>query len=396
MNRFLSDVAVNAKSSVIREILRIAVSDDAISFGGGLPSPDSFPISDIQEVINETMEEHGYKTMQYGATEGLPQLLDEIAKLMENRNLKASRNDLLISTGSQQALDLCGKVLINEGDYIICERPTYLSALSAFRSYKPRFLGVEMDDEGLNIDGVEENLKKYPVKFIYTIPDFQNPSGRTLSVDRRKKLAQLARKYDTLIVEDSPYSELNFDSEVYPTVKSFDEDGRVIYLSTFSKIICPGFRLGWIHSCEPFHNKFAVLKQGMDLHTNQFVQYVVYSYLKKYDIKEQIVKIRNLYSVKRDAMVKAVNKYFPEKTYCSNPKGGMFLWIELPGNIDTEELFEKSKKENVFFVPGNSFFTDNELNNAMRLNFSNASIDEIDKGMRIIGRLSCEMLEKNT
>jgi len=387
MKKFLSAVAINAKSSEIRELLRIATNKDAISFGGGLPSPDSFPISDIKMVINEMMDDHGFKTMQYGATEGLPELTDEIIKLMKRRNLNSTRDNLLITTGSQQGLDLCGKALINEGDYIICERPTYLSAISAFRAYNPRFLGVEMDDDGIITEEVEKYLKRHPVKFIYIIPDFQNPSGRTLSVNRRMKLMELALKYNTLIVEDSPYSDLNYNSEILPTIKNFDTQGRVIYLSTFSKIICPGFRLGWINSEEPFHTKFAILKQGLDLHTNQFVQYVVYSYLKKYDIGEQIDRIKKLYSVKRDAMVEAVRKYFPEDTYCSNPKGGMFLWIELPGNINTKKLFESAKQRNVFFVPGKAFYTEKEPDNGMRLNFSNASIEEIDKGMRILGEL---------
>jgi len=394
MEKFFSVTANKAKASEVREILKIAQKPGIISFGGGLPSPDSFPVEEMKKVVVETLEESGHMTMQYGTTEGLESLRNLIVKIMDKRFVKTAINNIAITTGSQQGLNLTGKVFVNTDDVIACESPTYLAAISAFRPYNPVFEEVEMDEQGMRMDALESLLSSKKVKFIYTIPDFQNPSGRSMSVDRRKEMLALAKKYDVLIIEDSPYSELAYDGDPLPPIKSFDEEGRVIYLSTFSKIVCPGFRTGWICADEQFISKYVMLKQGLDLHTNQFSQYAIEKFFRTYDLDGQINGVRDLYKVKRDAMLKAIDAHFPEEIKISRPTGGMFVWGELPEGINAKALLPEAIERNVAYVPGSPFYPNTPKVNTIRLNFSSPSIEQIEEGIKILGDFFKEEIQK--
>ncbi|MDN5298033.1 MAG: 2-aminoadipate transaminase [Clostridiales bacterium] len=385
--KFYSNVAAEAKGSDVRRLLKYATMEDFISFAGGLPSKDAFPMEAIERATQKAIELYGYQNFQYGATEGVPALRQEIVKIMADRELTVADDELLITTGSQQALDICAKAFIDKGDYIICESPTYLAAINAFKAYQPNFLDAPMDDEGIIPEAVEDYLKNYKVKFMYVIPDFQNPTGRSLSQERRKKLVAIANQYDVLIIEDSPYAELSFDGKPEKPLKAYDTEDRVIYLSTFSKIVCPGLRLGWVAAPAKLAEKISLLKQATDLHTNQFAQYIVATYLQDNDINAQIDRIRDIYRVKRDAMLNAIEAYFPEGVYYSKPTGGMFIWAELPEHIETRPLSDEALEYRIGFVPGDAFYPNGGFNNGMRINFSNASIEEIETGIKRLGDL---------
>lgn len=392
MEKHYSQTAKMAKGSDVRALLKHAANPNMISFGGGLPSKDAFPMDDIHIAIDDAIKKHGHLTLQYGETEGVKALIEQIKIMMTERGITGPNNEVLITTGSQQGLDLCGKLTIDPGDVVLCESPTYLAAINVFKTYNPTFVDIPMDDEGVLPEALEEALKAHTVKMVYLIPDFQNPTGRTLSLERRKRIVELANQYDVLIVEDSPYSELNYSDEKLPPLKHFDTEGRVIYLSTFSKIICPGFRLGWIAASPELIQKLSLLKENLDLHTNQFVQYAVSSYLNQFNINDQIHHVVELYRVKRDAMLAAIEKYFPENIYYSKPIGGMFIWIELPEHLNSRELLQKTLEKSVAFVPGESFYPNGGSYNALRMNFSNASLEDIDKGVAIIADALKSML----
>ncbi len=392
MTELFSKVALEAKASDVRELLKLMEIPDMISFGGGLPSPDAFPVAEMKDVAVDVIEKHGFKSMQYSTTEGLTELRELIKTMMTKRHVSTDVSEIMITTGSQQGLDLCGKVFINPGDKIACESPTYLAAISALKPYQPQFVEIDMDDEGMCLDHLEMQLKNGDIKFVYTIPDFQNPSGRSMTLERRKAMVALANKYKVLIVEDSPYSELAYDHEPYAPLKSFDTEGRVIYLSTFSKIVCPGFRVGWICADEKYLSKYITLKQGMDLHTNQFSQYMIENYFSKYDMDQQIDQIRSLYKTKRDAMIEAIELHFPKSVKTSRPTGGMFLWVELPEGIDSKALLPKALEKKVAYVSGEAFYPNTPKKNTMRLNFSNSSVPEIHKGIKILGEILADAL----
>ncbi|MBF4694093.1 aminotransferase-like domain-containing protein [Fusibacter ferrireducens] len=392
MVEFFSKVAVEAKASDVRELLKLTKIPGMISFAGGLPSPDAFPVEEMKGVAVDVIDKHGYKAMQYGTTEGLAELRTLIKDIMAKRHVNTDISNILITTGSQQGLDLCGKVFINKGDKIACESPTYLAAISALKPYQPQFVEIDMDEEGMRLDHLEKQLQSEKIKFIYTIPDFQNPSGRSMTIERRRAMVDLANKYDVLIVEDSPYSELAYDQEAYAPIKSFDTEGRVIYLSTFSKIVCPGFRVGWICADEKYLSKYIILKQGLDLHTNQFSQYMIENYYSKYNMDQQIDQIKSLYRTKRDAMIEAIELHFPKSVKTSKPAGGMFLWVELPEGIDSKALLPKALEQKVAYVSGEAFYPNIPKKNTMRLNFSNSTVSEIHKGIKILGEILSEAL----
>jgi 2-aminoadipate transaminase len=385
--KFYSNVAAEAKGSDVRRLLKYATMEDFISFAGGLPSKDAFPMDAIERATQKAIELYGYHNFQYGATEGVPELRREIAKIMADRGISVSDEELLVTTGSQQALDICAKAFIDKGDYIICESPTYLAAINAFKAYQPKFLDAPMDDEGIIPEAVEDYIKNYKVKFMYVIPDFQNPTGRSLSQERRKRLVEIANQYDVLIIEDSPYAELSYDGKPETPLKAYDTEGRVIYLSTFSKIVCPGLRLGWVAAPAKLAEKISLLKQATDLHTNQFSQYIVATYLADNDINAQVDRIRDIYRTKRDAMLDAIEAYFPEGIYYSKPTGGMFIWAELPENIETRPLADEALGYRIGFVPGDAFYPNGGFYNGMRINFSNASVEEIQTGIKRLGDL---------
>ncbi len=381
------------KASEVRELLKLAGKEEIISFGGGLPAEEAFPVEEMREICNEILADCGAKSMQYAVSEGHEGLRDSIGELMSQKGIIASREEILITTGSQQGLDLTAKVFLDEGDTVLCESPTYLSAINAFKPFYPRFSEVEMDEDGLVPEALIKRLEEGArVKFLYTVPDYQNPTGRRMSLERRKAIVDIANEYDFIIIEDNPYSELCFDNKKLPPVKSFDTQGRVVYLSTFSKTVCPGYRVGWACASPQIIGKYVLFKQGTDIHTNYFAQMQIARYLEKYDIHEHIRNSVQIYKSRRDAMLETIEREFPEKVTYTRPEGGMFLWVTLPEEINTKMLLEKALKRGVAFVQGSAFFPDGGHENTMRLNFSGLKEEKIVKGICILGGLLKEEL----
>ncbi|MBT2675322.1 PLP-dependent aminotransferase family protein [Streptomyces sp. ISL-14] len=341
------------------------------------------------------MNEEGPASLQYSTTEGYIPLREAICQRMKVTGINSTIENVLITSGSQQALDLTGRLFINEGDTIICESPTYLAAINAFKSYNAKFVEVAMDDDGMVMEELEKRLHEHPnTKFIYTIPDFQNPTGRTLKLERRKRMIELANQYDVLVVEDNPYGAVRFAGEALPPMKHFDTECRVIYISTFSKIFTPGLRLGWICADKPFIDKYVSFKQIADLHTDSFAQRITAKYMELYDIEEHINKIKAVYKERCTAMLTCIEEFFPENITYSKPEGGLFIWIELPEPVDSRKIFAECLKNNVAFVPGTPFFPNGTKNNTLRLNYSNMPKDKIFEGMKRIGEVVRHELEK--
>lgn len=397
-------------SSVIRELLKLTEQPDVISFAGGLPAPEVFPVERVREAADRVIRERGAKALQYGATEGYQPLRSFIVAQMARYGIQAKEDNVLITSGSQQALDLIGKLLINPGDKILTESPTYLGALQAWRSYEARYVTVPIDQDGLRTDHLEEALRSGP-KFMYILPNFQNPGGVTLSLERRMRLVQMADDYGVPIIEDDPYGQLRYSGEHLPPLVVLDCDhlesracdghgyftGNVIYTSTFSKTLAPGLRLGWI--CAPVEviQRCVQCKQGMDLHTSTFTQMMAYEVLKDGFLDQHIRLIRQVYAHRCTVMLEAMARYFPEEVTWTRPDGGLFLWAWMPENLDATVLLpEAVERYRVAFVPGNAFYPDGAGRNTMRLNFSNAQPQMIEEGIRRLGLLLTEKLIKST
>lgn len=387
------------KASEIRQLLKWVAEGGIISFGGGMPSPATFPRQQIIEIITEGINEHGDQLLQYGTTQGLKELRSELRNFMEWKGINVSSIDnILILSGSQQGLDMFGKVFIDEGDVVLMELPTYLAAINAFKPYNPEFVGLKMDDDGIIISALENILKKLKsehkkLKFLYTVPTCQNPTGVTLSMERRKRLLELASEYDFLIIEDDPYSLILYEPIEVAPLKSMDAEGRVVHLSTFSKILSPGLRLGWIVADDKLIEKFVLAKQVMDLCTSPLLQYIAYGALKRRVIQENLTKIRALYKTKRDKMLEALETYFPDGCKWTRPIGGLFIFVWVPERVNTKELIKDcSKKYKVVYVPGQSFFVDGSGTNTMRLNFSYPTMEEIEEGIKRLGQAIKERL----
>ena len=371
------------KASEIREILKVTERPEVISFAGGLPAPELFPVKEIKEVNRIVLDESGHKALQYTTTEGYAPLRSWIADRMNTR-LRTSfdRDNILITHGSQQALDLSGKVFLDKGDIVLCESPTYLAAISAFRAYECNFIEVPTDKDGMVMDELEKLLQNTTnVKLIYVIPDFQNPTGRTWNYERRKQLAEFATKYGVIVVEDNPYGELRFEGEPLPSVKSFDKEGYVLCTGSFSKIFCPGYRIGWIAGDKDIIRKYVLVKQGTDLQCNTIAQMEIAKYLELYDIDKHISKIIKTYRFRRDLAVKTMEKAFPKGITFTRPQGGLFSWVELPENINARDVLVKCLEKNVAYVPGGSFFPNSGKENTFRINFSNMPEDRIVEGL---------------
>ncbi|OCA90415.1 aminotransferase [Bacillus sp. FJAT-27225] len=383
------------KPTETREILKVTARPEVISFAGGLPAPELFPVEAIRDVCNAVLIEEGAASLQYSTTEGYIPLREAIGQRMKRIGVNTPLENIIITSGSQQAIDLTGRLFINEGDTIICESPTYLAAINAFKSYNPEFVEVAMDDEGMIMEELEKTLQQHPnAKFIYTIPDFHNPTGRTLKLERRKKMVELANQYDVLIVEDNPYGAIRFAGEALPPVKHFDTEGRVIYLSTFSKIFAPGLRLGWICADATFIEQYIAFKQTADLHTDSFAQRITAKYLELYDIEEHIQQIKAVYRERCTAMLASIEEFFPKNLAYSKPEGGLFIWVELPESVDAGKLFAECLENNVAFVPGGAFYANGTKKNALRLNYSNMPLDKINEGIKRIGKVLHRELEK--
>jgi 2-aminoadipate transaminase len=379
------------KASEIRELLTLTERMDVISFGGGMPNPLSFPIPQVKKIVRKILAEKGKEALQYGTTEGLTKLRKELIKRMRKYGIKCSLNEITITTGSQQALDLIAKIFLDPKDYVVVELPTYLGAICAFNPYQVNYIPIEMDENGMKTDELEKKLKRFKkikkVKLIYTVPTFQNPTGITMSLERRKHLLEIAEKFGIPIVEDDAYRELIYDDKLLPPLKSLDKKGLVIYLSTFSKILSPGFRLGWVIANKKITRKIVIAKQGADLCSNVFSQYIAYEYLKSGFVDKQIKKIRKMYKRKRNIMLKALQKYFPPGAKWTEPNGGLFIWVELPKKFNTRKLFNKAIKKKVAFVHGAAFFVDARGKNTMRLNFSNSSDKDIVLGIKRLAKV---------
>jgi len=389
---FYSILASKMEGSVIREILKLVQNPEVISLAGGMPDPATFPVEDIKKITHKVLSKNSARALQYSTTEGLPELrkciLDHLAKDGNNGELE----NIIISSGSQQGLDLLGKVFLNPGDIAIVELPSYLAALSAFHSYGGELAGIPMDDEGMQMDILEEKLTQLKnegkkVKFIYTISNFQNPAGVTMSLARRKKIIKTAHKFNIFIVEDNPYEKLRFEGEPIPSIYSLDNNGFVISLGTFSKILCPGLRLAWVLGNKDIIRKMAILKQATDLCTSIFNQLISYEYCKSGKLEENIRSNIQIYKKKRDIMLNALDKYFPQEVTWTKPQGGFFVMATLPEYIDTGEMFKEAIEENVAYVPGGPFFADGKGKNTMRLSFCYPSMEDIDEGIKRLGKV---------
>ena len=385
------------KASEIREILKVTEQDDVISFAGGLPAPELFPVNEINEITRIVLEEAGTKALQYTTTEGYAPLREWIAERMNNRLGTAfDKDNILITHGSQQGLDLSGKVFLDEGDVVLCESPTYLAAISALKAYGCRFIEIPTDAAGMDMNALEDVLNcTENIKLIYVIPTFQNPTGRTWSLERRRKLAELSAKYNIAVVEDNPYGELRFEGEHLPSVKSFDEAGNVLCTGSFSKIFCPGVRIGWMAGDKEIVRKYVLVKQGTDLQCNTIAQMTIAEYLKRYDIDKHIAKIIEVYRKRRDIAMECMERYFPDTVKFTHPEGGLFTWIELPEGIPAREILEKCLEKKIAFVPGGSFFPNGNRENTLRINYSNMPEDRIEKGLQILGEVVTEYIHKS-
>ncbi|WP_457801614.1 aminotransferase-like domain-containing protein [Limosilactobacillus reuteri] len=374
-------------TDAVGAILQAAADPKIISFAGGLPAPELFPVKEMKATVDKVFEEHGQEAMQYGAAKGVTALREVIQQhVKEKEDVDSELDNVLVTTGSEQALDLVGKAFVDPGDTVLVEQPTYLCALDVFRSYGANFASVEMDEDGMKMDALEEALKANPnTKLIYTVPNFQNPTGRTMTEERRKQLAELAEKYDVYVLEDNPYGEIRFSGQHVPAVKSFDKSGHVLYMSTFSKTLAPGFRLGWLVADEDVVNKLTVLKQSADLHTDNLAQFAVAQFFADNDVDAHVKEISDLYGKRKDLMLEGIKKYFPEGVKYTNPEGGMFLWVEVPGVDDTVELFKECLEHDVAFVPGDPFFAGEAQPGAFRLNYSNMKEDQIEVGLKRLG-----------
>jgi 2-aminoadipate transaminase len=378
------------KRSEIRELLKLTRRPEIISFAGGLPSPETFPIREIAELAKDLILREGHWALQYGPTEGDPRLKEQIIKFMSRDGVKAEPENLLIVSASQQALDMVSRLFLNRRNAVLLGRPSYVGAIGAFRCCGARFAGVELDDQGMRTDQVRSVLDRMrsegdPPKFIYEVPDFQNPAGITLSLGRRKELLALAREYQVLVVEDSPYRSLRYVGDRLPSLYELDGgEGNVIALHTFSKIMFPGLRLGWIVADPRIIDKLVIMKQAMDLCTPPFTQAVAYEYLRRGLLEPRILKNIELYRKKRETMLQALEKFMPKHPdLCwTKPEGGLFLWIKVPPAIDTDSMFSQAIGENVAYVTGSSFYAEGGGHDAMRINFSYPSEDEIVEGVR--------------
>lgn len=385
------------KSSIIRELLRDTGIVSLISFGGGAPDPETFDREALAEISKEVILNEYKFALQYGPTEGDTVLKDEYIKILKDRNgiggLKYE--NLLITTGSQQALDLMGRILLDTDSYVIVGHPVYLGAVSAFRAYGPRFIPVEIEDDGFNIDQIEREIRRLDqgnelkkLKFIYTVPNFDNPSGITMSFEKRKLLADLARRYNVLIVEDDPYGELRYEGERIPSIYKIAEGQNVVLLNTLSKVMSPGLRIGLIIGDPKLVAKAALAKQAVDLCTPGLTQRIAARYLQKGTVFERIKKSVMIYRKKKNKMLDAIDKYVKiNGAKWTRPQGGLFIWLELPESFDTMEMFEKAKKAGVAYIPGTAFYVDDRKSSAMRLSFCLPSEDEIEEGIKRIGHL---------
>lgn len=378
------------KPSAIRELLKLGNDPEIISFGGGFPDPDVFPIEKLRKVFDEVLSKNGRLALQYTTSEGLPSLRQRLADRMKRAGVACELKNIFMIQGAQQGLDITAKMFIDRGDVIITENPTFVGGLIAFNPYEPKYAPVAMDAEGIRTDLVEKALKENPnTKLIYTIPDFQNPTGITMSLARRKRLVELANEYDVIIIEDSPYREIRFEGETLPPIKSFDTQGRVIQLGSFSKILSPGMRIGWLVAEQELAEKLCLLKMAADTQNSTLNMYAADKFMEMYDMDEHIEGIRRVYKRKKDLMLNIISSSFPKSISYTNPEGGLFTWLTFPQDVDATRLMkERTLPEvKVAYVPGASFYPIDEEKNHCRVNYSCMSEEKIIEGMGKLGSI---------
>ncbi len=395
IQEIISGNAKNMRRSAIRDLLSVANSPEIISFAGGFPNPNTFPVEDLKEIMAEVLEYESESALQYGTTEGNNRLRDQLALRYREFGLNITRDNIIITTSSQQAIDLTSRIFLDPGDTVLCGLPSYLGALQAIWSYQGVPVGVAKEEDTPQI--IEKLISEgRKPKFIYAIPDFQNPSGSTMNLEQRKALLETAKKYDLLIIEDSPYREIRFDGVEQPPIYSMDSDNRVILLGTFSKTFVPGFRIGWVIADPDIIERYVVAKQSADLCTPPFNQAVAAKYLEMGLFDKNLLKTIELYRGKRDHMIACFEKYMPEGVSWTHPEGGLFLFVSLPKGYDTSDLFKIALKENVTFVIGEAFHCDGSGKNTMRINFSYMDNDKIEEGVKRLSKAIAKMFQEST
>jgi 2-aminoadipate transaminase len=392
MNELFSNRIANIPPSFIREILKVAVDPQIISFAGGLPNRDLFPVEALQKATNDIFNEDGKDILQYTSTEGYLPLRELIVADYKRKGIEVSVDEILITNGSQQGLDLLGKVLINEGDEVIIEEPGYLGAIQAFEVYMAKFNSVAVGQDGMDIDALKEALVDSKAKLMYTVPNFQNPSGISYTNENRQAVADCLKKTSTLLIEDNPYGDLRFAGEEKVSFKSLMPE-QTILLGSFSKIVVPSFRLGWIVTPKALMEKLVIAKQAADLHSNYFCQRVLYRFLLDNDLQAHIKEIIDVYGKQKIVMENAIKRCFPKQVTYLNPEGGMFLWVTLPESLAAMEVFDKAIEQKVAFVPGDPFYVTKRGMNTIRLNFSSVDPDIIEEGIARLGKVLHDLLD---
>ena len=394
MKYSFSDKISNLKPSAIREILKMTSDPNIISFAAGNPAPDAFPVEEIRRITADILEKNPIAALQYSVTEGYAPLRDAVkARLTAQHSFVPEKDELIITSGGQQASELSCKVFLNEGDTLLCESPSFVGCLNAFKSYNSKLVGIEMDDEGIKADDLEKAVKENKnVKLLYVIPNFQNPSGRCMSAARRKAVYEFACAHNLVIIEDNPYGELRFAGEDIPSIKSLDTEGRVIYAGSFSKVVSPGMRVGFIAAAPEIISKIVVCKQVSDVHSNILAQMICHRILTEYDFDAHIASLKQIYKRKYTLMAEGIKKYFSSKVTVTEPQGGLFIWGTLPEGSDMLDFCKKAIERKVAVVPGTAFLTDeNAKTTSFRMNFSTPTDEQLTEGCKILGQLTKEL-----
>lgn len=392
-----SDRVLTLKPSAIREIFKYAADPSYVSLSAGNPAPEAFPSKQLAAISAKLMEEEPILALQYSTTEGYPPLLQHLKGYMKSsRDIGTEDDGVLVTSGAQQIMDLFTKSILNEGETVICEAPSFIGSLNDFRSYKAKLVGIPMDTDGMNMEALEKALEtEKNVKFIYTIPNFQNPSGITMSLEKRHRLYELAKAHDVMILEDNPYGDLYYEGEPLPSIKSFDTDGIVLYAGSFSKVISPGMRVGYAIGPKPVLAKMTVCKQGQDVHTNIWSQVLCYRFMTEYDFDAHLAGLRKIYTKKRALLLDLMEKHLAPYITWDPFNGGLFAWCHLPKGVDMKEFVQKALEKKVCVVPGTAFLTDeNEPCDAFRINFSTPTDEQLTKGITLLGETIREMVEK--
>lgn len=377
-----------SKPSDIREMTKLTANPEIISFAGGVPDPILFPVEELAKATAEMFSVNSKAALQYGSTEGYLPLREKIVKMLAKKGIETNADEILLVTGAQQGIEFAGKVFLDEGDIVLCESPTYSGAVNAYLPYRPQFIEIPTDDEGISIEAFKKILSenKKP-SLIYVIPNFQNPAGITWSLERRQAFMDIINEENIPVIEDDPYGELVFEGVNPPPLKTMDKNGNVIYMGSFSKILCPGLRTGWVCARADVLRQFVVSKQCADIHSNSMVQVLLDHYLNENDIYQQIEKIKDLYRHRKNLMIQEIEKEFPAECKYTNPNGGMFIWVEMPEQINTREVLKDALAEKVAFIPGGGFFPESNKENCFRLNYSTMSDERIIEGIKRLGTI---------